>query len=150
MKFELKRSAVMVALACLALAGCGGGNDDAAAVQEDTGLTGGVELDQTQRLRWRSRDNVPPTLTIATQTDGPSATMVGLDGTATDNMRLYRVRWANDRGGSGQASLSGTSLSARWSVTAIQLQTGSNTIVLTAEDAAGNTTQAVRDRKSVV
>ena len=57
-------------------------------------------------------------------------------GTASDNLGVVQVAWADDRGGSGLAA--GT---ANWSAT-LGLQTGDNVITLTANDAAGNVSTA--------
>ena len=144
--FKLNKTKMVVAqaLACLALASCGGGADSTASLQESEATLGSTELDQAERVRWRSRDTVAPLLSIGTQSDVGSTGMISVGGTATDNMRLYGVRWANNRGGDGIAALSGTTLSATWVVAAIQLQTGDNTLTVTAEDAAGNTSRATK------
>ena len=60
---------------------------------------------------------------------------MALSGSASDNVGVTQVKWSNNRGGSGTATLSGT----HWSVSAIALQTGTNTLSATARDAAGNT-----------
>lgn len=62
-----------------------------------------------------------------------SSSSLGISGTASDNVGVTQVTWANDRGGSGVAS--GTT---SWSVSGITLQSGWNTITVTARDAAGN------------
>jgi hypothetical protein len=59
-----------------------------------------------------------------------------LGGTASDNVGVTQVTWANNRGGSG-AAIGTTS----WS-TSVTLQTGVNALTLTARDAAGNTKTA--------
>jgi hypothetical protein len=75
---------------------------------------------------------------ITSPTSGPSYTAAGpildLGGTASDNLGVTQVTWSNNRGGSGTAS--GTT---SWTATGIALQTGTNTITVTARDAAANT-----------
>ena len=56
MKLRLKKSALSyAALTVLALSGCGGANEP-----DDT-LVDGVEMEDAERLRWRSLDSVAPT-----------------------------------------------------------------------------------------
>jgi hypothetical protein len=86
--------------------------------------------------------NVPDTTNPAVTISGPtssathatSATPMTVSGTASDNVGVTQVTWANDRGGSGTAS--GTTT---WSATNVALQSGANVITITARDAAGNT-----------
>ena len=54
-------------------------------------------------------------------------------GSASDNVGVVSVTWANSRGGSGSAL--GTS---SWATGPIELQMGDNVITITAVDAAGN------------
>lgn len=62
-----------------------------------------------------------------------STSSINLGGTASDNVGVTQVTWSKSGGGSGTAS--GTT---SWSITGISLASGSNTITLTAKDAAGN------------
>jgi Big-like domain-containing protein len=82
-------------------------------------------------------DITPPTVTITSPTSGTTLAVTGssltLQGTASDNVGVTAVTWANSGGGSGTAT--GTSL---WAANAIALQTGTNLITVTARDAAGN------------
>ncbi|MBI3546946.1 MAG: right-handed parallel beta-helix repeat-containing protein [Gammaproteobacteria bacterium] len=82
-------------------------------------------------------DTTPPTLTITAPTSNTtyaaSSNTLNLAGTAADNVGVTQVSWSNSLGGSGTAS--GTT---SWSVASIALQNGTNTITLTARDAAGN------------
>ena len=82
-------------------------------------------------------DSTPPTVTITSPTSGPTYSAPGasvtLQGTASDAVGVSQVTWANSRGGSGIAN--GTN---NWTTGAIALQLGSNTITVTARDAAGN------------
>jgi hypothetical protein len=83
-------------------------------------------------------DATPPTVTITTPTSNPTYTATGstltLGGTASDNVGVTQVTWANSSGGSGTAT--GT---ASWTAGGIVLQTGPNVLTITARDAAGNT-----------
>jgi Matrixin len=81
-------------------------------------------------------DTTPPSITI----DSPSSTTVStaaasmsFSGTTADNVGVASVTWTTNTGGSGTAS--GT---AKWTAT-IPLLVGSNTVVIRASDAAGNT-----------
>src|SRR5882724_2948946 len=77
-----------------------------------------------------SYDPTPPTVAITTPTTETAYTTatspVGLGGTAADNVAVTQVTWANDRGGSGTASGTGS-----WSVSNIALQTGQNVLTVT-------------------
>ena len=80
-------------------------------------------------------DNVPPTLKIvspSTSTVFTSSSSIRISGTASDNVGVVSVTWSTSGGKSGAAS--GT---VSWSLEA-PLLPGSNTIVIRAYDAAGN------------
>jgi hypothetical protein len=82
-------------------------------------------------------DTTAPVVTITAPTTAATyatSTAITLSGTASDNLGVSQMSWANDRGGSGTAS--GTT---GWSVAAIALLSGTNVISVTARDAAGNT-----------
>jgi len=83
-------------------------------------------------------DATPPTVTITSPTSNPtystSSSPLSIGGTASDNVGVTQVTWANNRGGSGTAS--GTT---SWSVSGITLYSGDNIITVTARDAANNT-----------
>src|SRR5207249_2566719 len=83
-------------------------------------------------------DTTAPTVTITSPTSNPtfstSASLLTLGGTASDNVGVTQVTWANSRGGSGTAS--GTT---SWASSGIVLQTGTNVLTVQARDAAGNT-----------
>ena len=87
-------------------------------------------------------DTVAPVVTITSPTSSTTlataTASLTLGGTASDNVAVTQVTWASDRGGSGTAT--GTTA---WSVSGITLQTGSNTLTVTARDAAGNTSSDV-------
>src|SRR5262245_7646717 len=86
-------------------------------------------------------DSTPPSVTITSPTSASTytatASSLTLQGTASDNVGVTQVTWSNSRGGSGAAS--GTS---SWTAGGIALQVGSNTLTVTARDAAGNTRTA--------
>jgi Bacterial Ig domain/Bacterial Ig-like domain len=83
-------------------------------------------------------DTTAPKVTITSPTSNgtytTTRTSLTLGGTASDNIGVTQVRWANSRGGSGTAS--GTT---SWTTSGISLQTGTNVLTVTARDAAGNT-----------
>ena len=82
-------------------------------------------------------DSTAPTLTIASpggSTVYTSASSLPFSGTASDNVGVAAVTWSTNTGRSGTAQ--GTT---QWSAT-IPLLTGSNTVIIRAADAAGNTT----------
>jgi hypothetical protein len=85
-------------------------------------------------------DTTPPACVITLPTSDPTFTtslpLIGLGGSASDNVGVTSVTWYNAAtGGSGTAS--GTT---SWSITTnIPLVPGSNVITVTAHDAAGNT-----------
>ena len=136
-----------LAIACVVVAGCGGNGapGDAGVDASVIPVSGnGIDLEDSAKLRWRSVDRIAPNVAVVTQSAVSAAGMVDLGGTVTDNMRIYRVNWSNDRGGSGTAQLDGTSTRADWTAASVALQTGENTITVTATDAAGNVAQTQR------
>ena len=82
-------------------------------------------------------DATAPAVTITGPTANPTLTVtttpLTISGTASDNVAVTQVNWANDRGGTGTAT--GT---ATWSATGIPLLAGDNVLTVTARDAAGN------------
>lgn len=81
-------------------------------------------------------DTEPPVVAFS---DPTGQIQTGIDtidirGTASDNVGVTQVSWANDRGGSGICT--GTTA---WSASGILLYSGTNVITVTARDAAGNT-----------
>ena len=82
-------------------------------------------------------DTIAPTVTIASPTTASTYTTTSLSltlaGTATDNVGVTQVTWANNRGGSGT-----TVGTTSWTAAGIALQSGSNVITITSRDAAGN------------
>ena len=82
-------------------------------------------------------DTTAPSLTIlspGSTTVATSNQTIVVSGTSRDNTGVAAVTWANSNGGSGVAS--GTD---NWSTPAIRLLVGTNTIMIRASDAAGNT-----------
>ncbi len=73
-----------------------------------------------------------PSSASAMDTSDPA---VSLAGTASSDMGVFQVSWANDRGGEGVAN--GTD---SWQTASIALELGENKITVTAEDTAGATT----------
>src|SRR5437660_945341 len=86
-------------------------------------------------------DTAPPTITITAPTSGAtytsSSSSLTLGGTASDNVGVTQVTWANSLGGSGTAI--GTTA---WTASGIGLQVGTNVLTVQARDAAGNTATA--------
>lgn len=83
-------------------------------------------------------DTTPPSLTILspdTTNYVTSESSLVVNGIATDNVGVTSVTWATSNGTSGSAG--GTT---NWSTPAIPLYVGATTIIITAADAAGNTT----------
>ena len=80
-------------------------------------------------VNWQNPpDTTPPTITITAPTSNPtystSSSSVNLGGSASDNVGVTQVTWANDRGGSGTAS----DLTS-WSISGVNLQNGVNTLL---------------------
>lgn len=80
-----------------------------------------------------------PVMTITVPTDDATyvtnSSSLAVSGTGWDNLEVLEVTWVNSRGGSGAATLSGTS----WSIPLIALQEGDNILTITARDAGNNT-----------
>ena len=95
----------------------------------------------TLTVTYTPPDTTPPTVTVTTPTSGSTystgSSTVNLGGTASDNVGVTQVTWANSRGGSGTAS--GTT---SWTVSGITLQSGANVLTVTARDAANNSATA--------
>jgi len=101
-------------------------------------------LTTSQSFTWTitTVDTTAPIVTIASPTSSATYTSttaaITLAGTASDAAGITQVTWVNDRGGSGTAA--GTT---NWTAANIALQTGSNTITVSARDAAGNSASDV-------
>lgn len=134
--------ALAVAAACLMLIACGVVEDGARAPATSVVLGDSSGPGLSDGLAWRESDRVAPTVSIAALTEVGPTGLVGLSGAAADDRQLQRVRWSNNRGGGGLAMMAGSTQSATWWIAAVQLQTGDNTVTVTALDAAGNKAQA--------
>ncbi len=97
----------------------------------------GNETSKTLTVTYNPPDLTNPVVNITSpSTSGTYEThesTITLKGTASDNVEVVEVTWANSRGGNGAASGTGT-----WSVTGITLYEGENVIAIKAKDAAGN------------
>jgi hypothetical protein len=124
------RSAYLLLLGALALAGC----------------MGTEKVEQSQQATQKAAPPiVPPVVPPALDTVNPTVAIGGkasfatsisplnLAGTASDNVGVTQVVWSNSAGGSGT-----TSGTTSWSINGIVLKAGLNTITVTARDAAGN------------
>jgi hypothetical protein len=124
------------AVAVLVLTGCGGGSSSDSVVDADGSPS---QETKTKQAQSRPRSDGPPILSLTSQSGNGTANL-NLSGTATDNVRVDAVTWANDRGGSGTASLTRIQLGqVAWAAPLIPLQAGKNSISVTAVDLAGNT-----------
>lgn len=83
-------------------------------------------------------DVTPPVIHITSPTLADTYTSnqntISLGGTASDNVSVTSITWANDRGNTGTAN--GTT---NWTIPGISLSDGENIITVTARDAANNT-----------
>ncbi|MBV8880802.1 MAG: hypothetical protein JO332_12600, partial [Planctomycetaceae bacterium] len=87
-------------------------------------------------------DAVAPTVTITGPTAQPNyitkAATVQLDGTASDNVGIQSIAWAN-AALSGPGSSGSAGSTSPWTVPSITLAPGDNAITVTVTDTAGNT-----------
>lgn len=116
----------------LMLGGCGGGGGS---------TDSGAGQPAANPPPASSDTSVPRVSILAPSATGsytaPGAT-VALTGTASDNVGVARVSWRNAAtGASGNASGTGN-----WSIASVALATGTNTITVSAHDAAANTASA--------
>ncbi len=85
----------------------------------------------------KTKDVAVPEIHITAPSSSPTITTnvasLNLGGDASDNQGVTRVTWSNDRGGGGDAV--GTT---NWFVSGIALQPGTNILIVTAFDQAGN------------
>ena len=86
-------------------------------------------------------ETTPPTVAITSPTSSATYTTstspLTLGGTASDNVGVTQVTWANSQGGNGTAT--GTT---SWTASGIVLGAGTNVLTVAARDAAGNTATA--------
>src|SRR5262245_37623057 len=86
-------------------------------------------------------DKTAPSVTITSPTSASTYTAttpsLTLQGVSSDNVGVTQVTWSNSRGGNGIAS--GTS---SWTASGVALQLGTNSLTVTARDAAGNVSTA--------
>src|SRR5207248_103463 len=81
----------------------------------------------------------PLTLTIAAPPSTTSAAQINLSGSATGGRGTIAITWSTDHGASGVAQGS----SAAWTITAVPLISGTNTIVVIATDSASHVSQSI-------
>lgn len=114
----------------LVLMSCGGGGSAPAAppTPSGTGVTVGADV---------TVPTVAITLPASSGMYIANSSPLVLSGSAADDVGVSQVSWGNDLGGSGTAT--GTT---SWSASGIVLQSGTNTITVTARDAANNTASA--------
>src|SRR5262245_8697045 len=130
MKLQLNKTALAVAqaLACLAIAGCGGTDQEAST--DDL-----AEDKTTEVLALSAPDKTARTIQLDATSAPTNSGTISASGRGSDDRWAYRVFWSNNRGGSGQAKLEGTKTSATWRVPNIQLQSGPNHLAFEAVDA---------------
>lgn len=114
-----------------------GANVITVTASDAAGYTTGKTL--TVTVTYTPPDTTAPTVAITSPTSNTtyaaSSSTVSLTGTASDNVGVSTVRWAN-----AANSTSGTATgTASWSVSGISLAAGANAITVTASDAAGYT-----------
>jgi hypothetical protein len=116
------------ALMLLSLLGaCGGGGGGSASGSGSSGTQPLNPMDM-------SAPSISITAPSATGSFSTTASSVALAGSASDNVGVASVSWRNAANGtSGNASGTGS-----WSIPAIALVSGVNTVTVTARDAAGN------------
>ena len=85
----------------------------------------------------QSSDLEMPTITITSPTSASTYSTtegaISIGGSASDNVGVTSVTWANNLGGSGTASGTDT-----WTISSVPLQVGDNIISVTSYDVAGN------------
>ena len=99
--------------------------------------SGNGNLSQVSVTRAPPADTTAPTIAVTNQGIMDANGIITVEGTALDNRGIMSVAWSNNLGGTGSATVSGTS-SVTWSASNIQLKTGSNVITFTVSDTAGN------------
>src|SRR5205823_548518 len=83
-------------------------------------------------------DTTPPIIAITAPTSASTystgSSLLTLGGTASDNVGVTQVTWANSLGVSGTASVTSS-----WTASGIDLERATNVLTVNAHDAAGNT-----------
>ena len=111
MKNLIKSSARLapIAAVCAMLVACGGSNE-AEAIDPNAAVREEAE---------RRVDTAIPTLQVTAPTTSDAysskSTTVDFAGTASDDRKVSRVTWVNDRGGNGIATQTGYATSVTWS-----------------------------------
>lgn len=122
----------LLVLSCC-LAACGGGSSS-----NDGGASNSLSSSGTSGSGSGSADTISPTISITSPTAAATYTApaanVTLAGVAADAVGVTQVDWLNVTTGSA-GNASGTD---SWTTGNIALQNGTNTITVTARDAAGN------------
>jgi predicted esterase len=92
-------------------------------------------------------DSTAPVVTITSPTSrttySTAASDITIGGTATDNLGVTKVKWTNNRGGTGTAKGSYSGGTYNWTIPGIDMWSGTNILTVTAYDAAGNTSTDV-------
>ncbi len=129
----------MTALASVALAACGGGNNDGATASSAVVTMASPAPTEVALGKGRfAGDTLPPTVAVDDAPTTTTTALAALAGTAVDDTDLRNVTWVSDRGGSGSAKLTGSGASVNWSIAQLALQSGVNKITVKATDRAGN------------
>ena len=98
---------------------------------------GNANLIQVSVTRTPPPDSTPPSILVTNQGTMDASGIITVEGTAADDRGVMSVAWNNSLGGTGAATVSGTS-SVTWYASTIQLKTGSNIITFTVSDTSGN------------
>ena len=97
---NLRLNYVAFATSALVLSGCGGGTAGADESSNELSPT-----EQAERVRWKTLDSTAPTLDVTSVSEADATGKISVAGTAADDKILFRVRWSNDLGGNGTATL---------------------------------------------
>ena len=79
-----------------------------------------------------------PAVNISLPSFTSTSSIIDLSGTIANDLDIAKASYSNDRGGSGTC-VGGKS----WTATGVRLQSGQNTITITATDTSGNTGKAI-------
>ena len=104
----------------------------------DSDTSNNADASGGARHIWVDAETIAPTIQITAPTSNPiyptSDTTINIFGTASDNVGVTEVTWANSITGATGIASGSTS----WAINGISLKNGSNVISVTAKDAAGN------------